>query len=86
MIFVFSIHLTIQVVLELLGYPADPNCGCFGDLVSMTSLQALTKNIITLLILLLIFLITKDNRRSFSNLVIFPNEINKKIPSKKQIK
>ena len=28
------------------------NCGCFGDLIPMTPLQALIKNILTLLVLL----------------------------------
>ena len=45
MIAVFSIHLSTQI------FGDSENCGCFGDLIPMTPLQALIKNIITLVIL-----------------------------------
>ena len=42
MITIFSIHLSTKLL--------DPgNCGCFGDLIPMTPLEALVKNIITLI-------------------------------------
>lgn len=45
---VFSIHLAIQVF----GGDAS-NCGCFGELIPMSPLQALIKNIITIGLLIL---------------------------------
>lgn len=65
---VFSIHLAIQTV----GGEAS-NCGCFGELIPMTPLQALIKNIIT--IGLLILPLTKlkeglEEKNNFSNILI----------------
>jgi len=64
MIAVFSIHLSTQI------FGDTENCGCFGDLIPMTPLQALIKNIITLVILAVIYKKSKDVRDSFSKLVI----------------
>lgn len=64
MIAVFSIHLSTQI------FGDSENCGCFGDLIPMTPLQALIKNIITLVILAVIYKKSKDARDSFSKLVI----------------
>ena len=64
MIAVFSIHLSTQI------FGDSENCGCFGDLIPMTPLQALIKNIITLVILAVIYKKSKDVRGSFSKLVI----------------
>ena len=50
---VFSIHLLIQTIGGEAG-----NCGCFGDLIPMTPLQALIKNLIAIgLLLLFVFLL-----------------------------
>jgi len=46
MIFVFSLHLAYSIFLG-----DSENCGCFGELIPMTPIQALIKNIITLGIL-----------------------------------
>ena len=64
MIAVFSVHLSTQI------FGDSENCGCFGDLIPMTPLQALIKNIITLVILAVIYKKSKDVRGSFSKLVI----------------
>lgn len=50
MLLVFSIHLLYQ--LYTIGNNSD--CGCFGNLFSMTPLQGLIKNIILILLLLLL--------------------------------
>jgi len=63
MIALFSIHLSTKLL--------DPgNCGCFGDLIPMTPLQALIKNIITLVILYFIYKKSEDKKSNFSYLVI----------------
>jgi len=64
MIAVFSIHLSTQI------FGDSENCGCFGDLIPMTPIEALIKNIITLVILAVIYKKSKDVRVSFSKLVI----------------
>lgn len=51
---VFCIHLTMEMVKH---GPMNGNCGCFGQLIPMTPLEAFIKNIIT--IGLLIFLYKK---------------------------
>ena len=43
MVFVFSLHLAYSIFLG-----DSENCGCFGELIPMSPLQALIKNIITL--------------------------------------
>jgi thiol-disulfide isomerase/thioredoxin len=45
---VFSVHLLIQTIGGEAG-----NCGCFGDLIPMTPLQALIKNLVTIGLLIL---------------------------------
>ena len=64
MITVFSIHLSTQI------FGNSENCGCFGDLIPMTPLQALIKNILTLIILSGIYMKSEDVRGKFSNLVV----------------
>lgn len=49
MTLVFSIHLATQI------FGPSENCGCFGDLIPMTPIEALIKNIFTLLILAFIY-------------------------------
>ncbi len=65
MITIFSIHLATQI------FGDSENCGCFGDLIPMTPLEALIKNILTLFILAFIYIrLEKDVKRKMSNLII----------------
>ena len=64
MISIFSIHLFTQI------FGDSKNCGCFGELIPMTPLEALIKNIITLIILAYIYAKSFDIRKNFSNLII----------------
>ena len=64
MISVFSIHLSTQIF-----GPAE-NCGCFGELIPMTPVEALIKNIITLLILAYIYYKSDHIKVDFSRLII----------------
>ena len=64
MVTIFSIHLSTQIFGE------SENCGCFGDLIPMTPLEFLIKNIITLVILFLIYQKSTDLREKFHQLVI----------------
>ena len=63
---VFSTHLLYQIFLG-----SSDNCGCFGDLIPMTPLQALVKNILTILVLIFIYKnIPEDKNNNFSKLII----------------
>ncbi len=65
---VFSIHLAIQTF----GGEAS-NCGCFGELIPMSPLQALIKNLITIGLLILPLTKFKDGleeKKNFSNILI----------------
>ena len=55
----FSIHLFIGVTQGKTG-----NCGCFGELIPMTPIQALLKNILTILVLYFIYIHTSINKKS----------------------
>ena len=58
----FSIHLAIQIMLT--GNAG--NCGCFGALLEMTPLEAIVKNAIAILLLVvLFFLLEKFFAQSF---------------------
>lgn len=52
----FCIHLSIQMAL----YGNSGNCGCFGQLIEMTPLEALIKNIITIAILVYLWFNVQD--------------------------
>lgn len=52
---IFSIHLLVQVING-----EASNCGCFGELIPMTPLEALIKNILTIGILVLPLTLFKD--------------------------
>ena len=58
MITVFSIHLSTQI------FGDSENCGCFGELIPMTPLEALIKNIFTLIILAFIYVNIEDLKLS----------------------
>lgn len=64
MVTIFSIHLSTQI------FGDSENCGCFGDLIPMTPLQALIKNIITLVILAVIYKKSTDVREKFHKLIV----------------
>ncbi|MEE2699991.1 MAG: MauE/DoxX family redox-associated membrane protein [Bacteroidota bacterium] len=60
----FSLHLIYQVILG-----ESENCGCFGELIPMTPLQALIKNIITIVVLAFLYKNTEEDREyNFSKL------------------
>ena len=64
MITIFSIHLATQI------FGTSENCGCFGDLIPMTPLEALIKNILSLIVLAFIYIKSEDIRGRFSDLMI----------------
>jgi thiol-disulfide isomerase/thioredoxin len=53
----FNIHLGIQMVQQ---GAMNGNCGCFGQLIPMTPLEAFIKNILTLAALIYLYVKTKD--------------------------
>ncbi len=64
MITIFSIHLATQI------FGTSENCGCFGDLIPMTPLEALIKNILSLIVLAFIYIKSEDIRGRFSDLLV----------------
>ena len=64
MIAIFTIHLSTQL------FGDTENCGCFGDLIPMTPLQAFIKNIITLVILYFIYKKSDDKKSNLSYLIV----------------
>lgn len=65
---VFSIHLFVQVIQG-----DASNCGCFGELIPMTPLEALIKNILTIGLLLIPLTLFKNqlNERKNKNPVLY---------------
>jgi hypothetical protein len=62
----FSLHLTYSIFLG-----DTENCGCFGDLIPMSPLQALIKNLITIAVLGYLYKNTADDKENnFSKLSI----------------
>jgi hypothetical protein len=59
----FSIHLLVQVING-----DASNCGCFGDLIPMTPLQALVKNILTIGLLVIPLTIFKKTLTDNKNI------------------
>ena len=58
LLFIFSIHLSYVIFSS----GNSGNCGCFGELVSMTPLQAIIKNVLAIFALIYLYFITpKDN-------------------------
>ena len=64
MVAIFSIHLSTQI------FGDSENCGCFGDLIPMTPLEALIKNVITLIILAFIYKRSDYVNKKLSNVFI----------------
>lgn len=56
----FCVHLTLQMIAHgaMVG-----NCGCFGQLIPMTPLEAFIKNIITIGLLIYLFTIVKEKEK-----------------------
>ena len=66
MLIVFSLHLAYSIFLG-----DSENCGCFGELIPMSPLQALIKNIITIGVLGYLYKnIPNDEKNSYSKLSI----------------
>ena len=66
LLIMFSLHLSYQVF-----FGGSKNCGCFGELIPMTPLQALIKNIITIICLIYLNKNTqKYKHNNFSKLSI----------------
>ena len=66
MLILFSLHLAYSIFLG-----DSENCGCFGELIPMSPLQALIKNIITLGVLGYLYKnTTEDTKNNCSNLSI----------------
>lgn len=53
----FNIHLGIQMIQQ---GAMNGNCGCFGQLIPMTPLEAFIKNVLTLAALIYLYIKTKD--------------------------
>ena len=65
MLAVFSIHLTIEI-LNTGGNSG--NCGCFGELIPMTPLQSLFKNIASMGLLVYLYFQVKDREKGNNNI------------------
>lgn len=57
---VFSIHLTMEMVKH---GPMNGNCGCFGQLIPMTPLEAFIKNIVTIGLLIYLYRNVQDREK-----------------------
>ena len=63
----FCIHLFIEMVKH---GPMNGNCGCFGQLIPMTPLEAFIKNVVTIGILVYIYRTEREIERYKSRLII----------------
>jgi len=61
---IFCIHLGIEMVKN---GAMSGNCGCFGQLIPMTPLEAVIKNLITIAILIFLYKKVEDNPRGKNN-------------------
>lgn len=64
----FNIHLSIEMYKH---GAMNGNCGCFGELIKMTPLEAFLKNLATMAILVYLFFKVK-NREQGQNRIIYP--------------
>ena len=64
MLSVFTIHLTI---ITYFSGGNEGNCGCFGELIPMTPLEAIIKNVIAIGFLVLLLFLLKNKKDSKSN-------------------
>lgn len=58
---IFCAHLTIEMVKH---GAMNGNCGCFGQLLPMTPLEAFIKNVVTILLLLFVYKNTSEDNKS----------------------
>ncbi len=58
-ILVISIF-NIYVLSELINNGSNGNCGCFGEIITMTPLESLIKNILSLILLIVLLLMSKS--------------------------
>jgi hypothetical protein len=63
----FCVHLSIVIYTQGAN---SGNCGCFGQLIPMTPLEALIKNILTLAILAYMYIAYKEKEKSKNNILI----------------
>ncbi|MFM9943898.1 MAG: MauE/DoxX family redox-associated membrane protein [Bacteroidia bacterium] len=61
----FCIHLSY----EIYKHGNSGNCGCFGDTIQMTPLEAIIKNILTIFMLVYLFLNVKDREKGKNRFV-----------------
>ncbi len=58
---VFCAHLTIEMVKH---GAMNGNCGCFGQLLPMTPLEAFIKNVVTIILLMFVYKNTSEDNKS----------------------
>jgi uncharacterized membrane protein YphA (DoxX/SURF4 family)/thiol-disulfide isomerase/thioredoxin len=70
MLIIFICHLLLQITL----YGNSGNCGCMGELIPMSPLNAIFKNIITILLLIYLYFSFKKtlNENSMFHFLLFP--------------
>ena len=61
---IFSLHLSYKIILG-----DSSNCGCFGELIPMSPLEALIKNIITIIALVYLHKNTVEDNSSFLKII-----------------
>jgi thiol-disulfide isomerase/thioredoxin len=61
----FCAHLGYQIAL----HGNDGNCGCFGQLIKMTPLEAIIKNVITILMLVYLFSNVQEKEKGKNNFI-----------------
>jgi hypothetical protein len=62
---VFCAHLLYQISV----FGNSGNCGCFGQLIKMTPLEAIIKNVITIAMLVYLFFNVKEKEKGYNNLI-----------------
>jgi thiol-disulfide isomerase/thioredoxin len=63
----FCVHLSIQMYEH---GAMNGNCGCFGQLIPMTPLEAVIKNIVTILLLVYLFRNVEDKPKGQNNFIV----------------
>ncbi len=63
----FCAHLGLQMVEH---GAMNGNCGCFGQLIPMTPLEAFVKNIVTIIMLIYLFKNVSDKERGENNFIV----------------
>lgn len=70
MLIIFICHLSLQITL----YGNSGNCGCMGELIPMSPLNAIFKNIVTILLLIYLYFSSKKtlNENPMFHFLLFP--------------